>query len=178
MRCAFCEAKLYQRELDKRMATQQALEAGKKTHRVGVADPLLRLRRPPREGPPHGLPDVGRRRGDGRRDRRLHQGLPHAVRRRGVSGNNKGISINKFGVSVMKDLTKLTDRVFLRRGERPHEASFRGAVAAAARRVVQRLSGLRRADGALTETVDACFTGHVCWRTSANGWATDRRIIW
>ena len=61
-----------------------------------VADPLLRLRRPPCEGSPHGLPDVGRRRGDGRRDRRLHQGLPHAVRRRGVSGNNKGISINKL----------------------------------------------------------------------------------
>ena len=70
--------------------------SGQETHRVGVADPLLRLRRPPCEGSPHGLPDVGRRRGDGRRDRRLHQGLPHAVRRRGVSGNNKGISINKL----------------------------------------------------------------------------------
>ena len=50
--------KLYQRELDKRMATQQALEAGKKRIEWAVADPLLRLRRPPCEGSPHGLPDV------------------------------------------------------------------------------------------------------------------------
>jgi len=89
-------SKLYQRELDKRMATQQALEAGKK--RIEWGSQIRSYVFDDRRVKDHrtGLPDVGRRRGDGRRDRRLHQGLPHAVRRRGVSGNNKGISINKL----------------------------------------------------------------------------------
>lgn len=78
------KSKLYQRELDKRMATQQALEATKKTHRMGFADPLLRLRRPTGEGSPHGSPDLGCRGGDGRRPGRIHQGLPDGVRRTGV----------------------------------------------------------------------------------------------
>ncbi len=55
------------------------------THRVGFADPLLRLRRPPREGPPHRGADLECRGRDGRCDRRIREGLPHGVRRRGIT---------------------------------------------------------------------------------------------
>ena len=56
-----------------------------KTHRMGFADPLLRLRRPTGEGSSYGSPDLGCRGGDGRRPGRIHQGLPDGVRRTGVS---------------------------------------------------------------------------------------------
>ena len=56
-----------------------------KTHRMGFADSLLRLRRPTGEGSSHGSPDLGYRGGDGRRPGRIHQGLPDGVRRTGVS---------------------------------------------------------------------------------------------
>ena len=83
------KSKLYQRELDICLATQLALVATKKRReeedRVGLADPLLCLRRPPREGPPHRRADLERRSGDGRRPGCLHQGLPDGVRRTGVS---------------------------------------------------------------------------------------------
>ena len=65
---------LYDKELQHRMAEE---------NRMGLADTQLRVRRPPREGPPHQFPDFGRKRSDGRQDRRLCQGLPHGVCRRG-----------------------------------------------------------------------------------------------
>ena len=40
----------------------------KEENRVGFPDSELRIRRPPRQGPPHQLSNLGCRRGDGRRD--------------------------------------------------------------------------------------------------------------
>ncbi len=55
-----------------------------KKDRMGIANPQLCIRRPAGERPPDELPDFGCGRGDGRRDRRFHQGLPDGVRRPGL----------------------------------------------------------------------------------------------
>lgn len=77
-------SKLYQLEMEKRQALQAELEGQKKKDRMGIANPQLCIRRPAGERPPDELPDFGCGRGDGRRDRRFHQGLPDGVRRPGL----------------------------------------------------------------------------------------------
>ena len=47
---------------------------------MGLADTLVCLRRPPRQRPPHQLPDQQRAGCNGRKDRRVHQGIPDGVR--------------------------------------------------------------------------------------------------
>ncbi len=68
-------SKLYQRELDKRMATQQALEASKKKIEWGSQIRSYVFDDRACERPSHGRADFGCRGGDGRRPGCLHQGL-------------------------------------------------------------------------------------------------------
>lgn len=51
----------------------------KEEDRVGLADPLVRLRRPSGERPPHELPDLRCRWRDGWKNRRFHQGIPDGI---------------------------------------------------------------------------------------------------
>ena len=51
---------------------------------MGQPDQELRLRRPPRQGSPHQLPDQQRGRRHGRRHRQLHQSLPDGILHRRI----------------------------------------------------------------------------------------------
>lgn len=76
----------------------------------------------------------------------------------------------------MKDLTKLTDRIFYVGVNDRTKHLFEGLwpLPLGVSYNAYLVCGERTA---LVDTVDACFTA-VCWPTSANGWATDRWIIW
>src|SRR5574344_1133682 len=77
---------------------------------MGIADPLLCLRRQTRKRPPHQLPDFRRRWRDERQTRWLHQGLSHGICRDScrIATVKKGMitPINSNNKTMAKKLTK------------------------------------------------------------------------